>query len=240
MGRSRNPLISALIQAGRRMDERRLIAGTEGNLSARDDRGITITASGTFNGLLREDCFLVLGLNGEVREGKRKPSSEAEAHLAVYRAREDVRAVIHAHPPHVIALMLRGDSLEAVPLPEAAYAFGSVPTCPFAVPGTPEGGRAVSEWIRERDALLLDRHGALTVGRSLDEALARMEMLEAVARVVLLAGGSGALKKMTAEQVQRVARAAREAGCREAAISAWEELLLQRRGEDAARQPSQA
>lgn len=216
-----------LIEAGRRLDARSLVAGTEGNISLRLPRGdLLISGSGTMLGALETSMLVHVSADGRHYDSDEfHPTSELAAHLAAYRVRPEVNAVVHAHPPHAITLMMRGESLEAVPLGEAAYAFGSVPTTEFAVPGTPEGGEVAARWIGERDAILLDRHGALTVGRTMAEALSRMEMLDAVARVILLAGGSGALKPLTSGEADRIAEAALKAGALEAAVRAWRQRV---------------
>jgi L-fuculose-phosphate aldolase len=220
-------LASMLIEAGKRLDQHGLAAGTEGNVSARlGDGSILISASGTYLGRLCTSTLVRVSADGLLLDDHSpRPTSELSAHLTAYSNRSDIGTVIHAHTPHALALMLRGEGLDAVPLAEAAYAFGSVPTCEFAVPGTDEGGKTIERWIGERDALLLDRHGALTVGRTVDEALARMEMLDAVARAVLLAGGAGALRPLEPSQVQRIHDAALKAGVREEAIRAWRDRV---------------
>lgn len=222
-------MVQKMIEAGNRMDARQLIAGTEGNLSVRlEDGTILITASGEFKGRLTEESFVRVSPSGKQISGKGRPSSETAAHLACYELRPDVQSIVHTHAPHAVALMLRGWGLEAIPMAEAAYMFGSVPTTRFAVPGTNEGGEVVREWIETRDALLLNRHGALTVGSTLDEALARMEMLESVARSVLLAGGPELLIPLGKADLLRSSEAAIAAGVRREAIEAWCDALLKK------------
>ncbi len=214
---------ASLIHAGQRLDRHQLIAGTEGNLSIRlEDGTVLITGSGAFKGELTERDLLLISLEGEVVEQRaRAMSSESEAHLTCYRLRPDVHAVVHAHPVHAVALMLRGEGLEAAPLAEAAYAFGSVPTAPFSVPGTAEGGKAVATWIGKREAVLLENHGAVTVGARMDDALSRMEILDAVARTVLLAGGTGRMQPVQSDRVRSIANAAIRAGVKREAVEAW-------------------
>ena len=77
----------------------------------------------------------------------------------------------------------------------------------------------------QTDALLLDRHGALTVGRTVSEALARMEMLDAVARIVLLAGGLKAMKPLTPDEADRIEAAALKAGAHEGAVRRWRQAV---------------
>lgn len=212
-----------LIETGKRLDHRRLVAGSEGNASARlRDGSVMITSSGSFLGRLDKSSFVRIAVDDEsVLEGDGKPTSELAAHLAAYRADDSIGAVVHAHPVACVALTLRGWSLEAVPLPEAAYAFGSVPTCRFALPGTEEGGGVVGEWARKRDALLLDRHGAITFGSTVEEALARMEMLAAVAETVILAGGPDRLQPLGSSDIDNIAMAAKRYGVREDSIERW-------------------
>ncbi|MBS1260913.1 MAG: 3-oxo-tetronate 4-phosphate decarboxylase [Calditrichaeota bacterium] len=219
-----------MIEAGKRLDVRGLIAGFEGNMSALlPERTVLISASGSALGRLVHKDFVTVDANsGEVLEGTATASSELDAHLAAYRTDDSIGAVIHAHPKSCITLTLRGWTLEAVPLPEAAYTLGSVPTCRFAVPGTPEGGEVVAHWASRRDAILFDRHGAITFGATVDDALARMEMLDAVAEIVLRAGGPENVKPLTAEEVERVAGAARGFGVRREALDVWIEAMSRR------------
>lgn len=218
---------NSLIDAGRRLDARHLIAGSEGNVSARvDDDRILITTSGTMLGSLGLGSFVIVEVaTGERAEGSATPTSELMAHLEAYRADPTIGAVVHAHPTSAVAMTLRGWSLEAVPLPEAAYALGSVPTCEFTVPGTDEGGRVTRRWAATRHAVLFDRHGAITFGRSLAEALGRMEMLDALATIVLRAGGPDGMKPLTEEQIERVVTAARSVEQKHDALDAWAEKV---------------
>ncbi len=225
-----NELLFELMLAGKRLDQKGLVAATEGNLSARlKENEIIITASGKCKGELSLDSFVVVDLDGKKLRGHGKSSSELEAHLVAYRTRDDIESVIHAHTPYATALTLAGHSLEAVPLAEAAYMFGHVPTCEYAVPGTSEGGQSVEKWIEKRDAVLLDRHGAVTVGKTIQEALARMESLEALAKIAWLALQIGPYKRLNENEVERIGNAALKAGAKENAVKTWMEMLIKQR-----------
>lgn len=222
VGMDQRKATEELILAGARLYREGLISGSEGNISSRlNDNRVLITASGKHLGNLKADDFITLDLEGTLLSGEGQASSESAAHLATYNTRPDVGAVVHAHPSNLIAITLAGIDFEGIPLPELVYAFGSVPTCRFAVPGTEEGGEVVAEWIADRDALLLDRHGALTVGADIARAVDRMEMLEAVARVVLLAKGLAGFEPLTPKQVENTIEAAIKAGATPDAINAW-------------------
>jgi L-fuculose-phosphate aldolase len=180
----------AMVEVGRRLYARQLINGGEGNLSCRlGPRRILCTPAGVNKGFLGEDQLVVTDLEGEALHDLRKPSSELLLHLACYEEREECVAVVHAHPPHAVALTLSGDDLLPC-MPEAITALGDVPTARYATPGTALVAEAVRPHLKRADCVLMERHGALAMGfghRALFDACDKMEMLEGVARVQLLA-----------------------------------------------------
>ena len=183
-------LRAQLAEAGRRLHARGLIGGGEGNLSARlGPRRLLCTPAGINKGHLRDEDLVVTDLDGDPQNELRRPSSELLLHLACYQERPDCRAVVHAHPPHAVALTLQGEAL--VPcMPEAVTALGDVPTAPYATPGTSLVADAVRPYVREADVVLMERHGALCLGFGAGAVLDgcdKMEMLDGVARVQLLA-----------------------------------------------------
>jgi L-fuculose-phosphate aldolase len=180
----------AMVEVGRRLYARALINGGEGNLSCRlGPRRLLCTPAGVNKGFLSEEQLVVTDLSGETFLELRQPSSELLLHLACYEERPDCVAVVHAHPPHAVALTLAGDELLAC-MPEAITALGDVPTAPYATPGTSRVAESVRPHLRKADCVLMERHGALCMGfghRGLFDACDKMEMLEGVARVQLLA-----------------------------------------------------
>jgi L-fuculose-phosphate aldolase len=125
-----------------------------------------------------------VSMAGAVIAGSGAPSSELGLHLAAYRTRADVMAVVHAHPPIATALTLIGETIPDGVLAELMLTVGTVALVPYAQPGTPELGRLASEAFLTHDALLLAHHGAVTVGRTLEAAHFAMESLEHGARIV--------------------------------------------------------
>lgn len=183
-------LRAQLVEVGRRLHARGLINGGEGNLSARlGPRRLLCTPAGVNKGFLREEELVVTGLDGEPQSELQRPSSELLLHLACYQERPDCLAVVHAHPPHAVALTLCGEPLLPI-MPEAVTALGPVPTAVYATPGGPAVAEAVRPYLRDSSCVLMERHGALAMGRAprsaLLEACDLMEMLEGVARVQLL------------------------------------------------------
>ncbi len=196
----------SICEAGRRMYQQGLVVGSDGNLSARlDAERVLITPSGASKGFLNPEHLLVVNLEGQVLDSPdpaARPSSEMNMHLEAYRQRPDVGAVIHAHPPLAIACTVAGISLERPVLPEVVYHFGAIPTAPYATPGTPEGAAAIRDLIGKHDAILLDRHGSLTVGADIFQALMRLEWVEHVAKILLAAHAAGQVKELPKEAVE--------------------------------------
>ena len=124
-------------------------------------------------------------LDGALLEGTRKPSSETKMHLRIYRENPDVRAVVHAHPPAATAFAAAGIPLDRPVLQEAVVQLGTVPVAPFALPGSQGVADSVAPFCREYRALLLEYHGAVTWGESMEQAHYRLECLEQVATVTL-------------------------------------------------------
>ena len=177
-----------LISVCKRLAERDLIAATDGNVSCRIGQDkLLITPSGKPKGGLEAMDLLLINLDGEVLAGREKPSSEIRMHLEVYRCRDDVRAVVHAHPPMLTAFTLAGIPFVAEALPEVWLTFGQVPTAPYATPCTAEVPGAIAPFLGKHQAILLDRHGSLTMGRSPNEAYLRLEKLEHAARILFFA-----------------------------------------------------
>lgn len=181
-----HPLLRAQVaEAARRMHQAGWVANHDGNVSARIGRDrFLITPTATSKAEVREDLLVVVDGKGAPVEGTRKPPGEVELHLAAYRARPDVQAVLHAHPPYATAFGAARVPLEPVCLPEAVVSLGRVPLAPFALPKTPAATGAVSACAAGADAMLLPGNGALTLGPDVALAFLRMELVEHLARIL--------------------------------------------------------
>ncbi|MBI4791008.1 MAG: class II aldolase/adducin family protein [Chloroflexi bacterium] len=212
--RSENEMRSRIVEIGKLLHQKGLVAAGDGNISVRLDRErLLVTPSGFSKGFLDAEQLLVVNLAGEKVSpsfGKARdldPSSEIRIHLECYRQRADVHAVIHAHPPMAIACTLAGVSLAKCVLPEVLYDLGTIPTAPYATPSSPEGPIAVRELIKQYDAIVLDRHGTVTVGATLWDAYMRLERVEHSAQVTLAAQQAlrGPVEPLSIEAIQKLA-----------------------------------
>jgi L-fuculose-phosphate aldolase len=130
-------------------------------------------------------------------------------HLAIYRARPDVAAVVHAHPPFATALACAGRPIERPFLSEAVIALGTVTLVPFALPSTQDLAARVASALATCDAALLANHGAVTVGPDVRAAYYRMETLEQTARTFLYAEVLGGGRELPASAVETLKDMAR-------------------------------
>ncbi|MBD3258664.1 class II aldolase/adducin family protein [candidate division GN15 bacterium] len=197
--------IAAILETGRRLDKREMIAGSDGNISVRlDAQSILITPSGSHKGRLNSDDLVVINLSGSKISGCREASSEAAMHLAVYRQRPDVGACVHAHPPHATAFAVAGQALPEDVLPEVVVFCGEITLTNYAPPGTAAVPDTLVPHLPNHDCFLLGNHGLLTTGRTLEEAYNRHETVEQYAKILLLARQLGTVQRLPSEDLDRL------------------------------------
>jgi len=183
--------------------ERGLIAGPDGNVSVRIARDhVVATPRGFSKADVEEHDLVLLTLEGTKIGGKHEASSEIAMHLAAYRARPDVFAVVHAHPPIATAFAVSGQGLPGDVLPELAIQVGEVPLVPYATPGTDALPDAMKPFLPNYDAFLLANHGVTTLGRTLMEAHQRMESVEHSANILLTARLLGRVNALDVDDVR--------------------------------------
>lgn len=174
-----------VVDAAKRANELGLIHGTSGNISMRDEKDevIAITPSGVeYDTMTVEDVCLV-DLNGNVIEGKYKPSSETPMHTAIMRKRPDVRAVVHTHSLFATVMSMRGENLPRATVPSNMYYPIPTTDC-FALPGSEElADSAVRAIGKEGNVTLLKNHGLIAAGKDMDDAMTCAVYTEECAQV---------------------------------------------------------
>jgi L-fuculose-phosphate aldolase len=178
----------ALIATMERIYRYRMTTTSGGNLSILDDDGsVWITPARIDKGRLTRDDVVRVGPDG-APEGRHRPSSEFPFHRAIYAARPDVRAIVHAHPVSLVAFSICGRVPDTALLPQARRVCGPVGFAPYALPGSEALGRNIAEaFAAGSDGLVLENHGVVTVGSSLQHAFERFETLEFCAKTILRA-----------------------------------------------------
>ncbi len=180
-----------MIEVGKRMYDKNYCAANDGNISCRTaDNALWVTPSGVSKGFLTEDILIKIDLDGNILEnpGNRRISSEVKLHLKVYQNRDDVNAVVHAHPPVATAFACARKAMTRPVVSEAVLNLGEVPCAPFAVPGTEELAESIVPYIHGHAAVLMANHGAVTWGSSMIQAYYRLETLEYYANMLVRVG----------------------------------------------------
>jgi L-fuculose-phosphate aldolase len=176
-----------IVEIGKRIWTRGYVAANDGNISAKiNEKEVLTTPTGVSKGFMTTDMIIKIDLEGNVISGNSdyKPSSEAKMHLEVYRERPDIKSVVHAHPPYCTCFAVAGIPLNKCVLPEAIIVIGAVPIAQYGLPSTMEIPDKIRPHIKSSDAILLENHGALTLGTNVLNAYFKMETLEHTAQIV--------------------------------------------------------
>ena len=175
------------VDLGKRIWQRNYVAANDGNMTIRlNDKELLTTPTGISKGFMTTDMIIKVDYDGNVISGNPnfRPSSEVKMHIDVYKERPDIHAVVHAHPPFATSFAVAGIPLDKCVLPEAIIVIGAVPIAKYGLPSTDELPDNIRPHIKNNDVILLENHGALTLGADLLTAYHRMETLEHTANIV--------------------------------------------------------
>lgn len=180
-----------------------------GNLSVLDEAGdLWITPSRVDKGGLKADDIVRVRADGSI-EGRHKPSSEYPFHLAILRARPDLRAVVHAHVPALSAFAVVRQVPDTALLPQARHVCGVVRSSAYVLPGSDELGRVIADAFRAgADCVAMENHGFVFGGTTLQQAFERMETLEFTAKLAINAMRLGGIRALDAGQLAAATRGA--------------------------------
>src|SRR5688500_1703685 len=190
---------------GRRIWLKGFCAGNEGNHSVRigPDR-VLCTPTGISKGNLKPDDICTVDMEGKQVAGKRKRTSEILMHLAIYKARADVKAVVHSHPPHATAFAIAGVELPTCIHPEAEVFLGAVKTAKYVTPGDTRLGESLLPYVKDSNTILLQNHGTVTFSTSLEEAYYKLEIVDAYSRILLLAKQIGSIRPLDGNEMKEL------------------------------------
>lgn len=191
---------------GRRVWQQGWVAANDGNFTVKIEEDVYLaTPTGTSKGFLTPDMLILVNSKCEpLEESKWRPSSELLMHMRCYKLRPDIGSVVHAHPPISTAYAVAHIPLDAYTMPEAIIAIGSVPIAPYGCPSTAEIPDSVEPFLPDHDAILLENHGALTVGQDLITAYYRMETLEYYAKLSMNTHMLGVSHELPTEKIQEL------------------------------------
>lgn len=192
-------------EVAKRMYRQGYIVAGDGNVSCKlDAERIVVTPSGLPKGYMNDDDMIVVDLDGKRLSGRHKPSSEFLMHQLAYRERPDVGAVVHGHPVLATGLALAGISLAQCVLSETCLTLGGIETAPYSTPTTEEVPNILRPYVRCANAIIMNRHGALTLGATLEEAYARFETMEHTAKITHAARVLGPVSPMPPAELDKL------------------------------------
>lgn len=202
---SHSQIAQSIVEVGKLMYQKGWVAANDGNISVRiGAERILCTPTGVSKGMMRAEDMLIVDLDGNKLEGTRACTTEIQMHCTVYKMRKDVNAVVHAHPPVCTGFAVAGRALNLAILPEAVVTLGTVPLADYGLPGTPELSRQLEPYIPNHDALLMANHGAVCYGENLEKAFFRLETVEHLSRISLVAEMLGGPRLLPRREVDRL------------------------------------
>lgn len=162
-----------------------MMPGADGNISVRDGENFLVSPSGVSKGFLNEKQILLVDKYGNVLDGVGMPSGELPLHLAAYSIRVDINAVVHTHGPHITAFACAG-KVPPIIISEVIFKIGEVAVAPFAPPSTVESANVCAPFMAKHNVILLQNHGVVCLGETLEQAYLRAELIEHWAKVAIL------------------------------------------------------
>ena len=194
-----------MCEIGRRIWLKGFCAGNEGNHSYRISvHRVLCTPTGISKGFLKPEDICTVDLEGNQVSGKRKRTSEILLHLAIYKAREDVKAVVHSHPPHATAFAIANVELPTCIHPEAEVFLGAVKTAKYVCPGDTRLGESILPYVKDSNTILLQNHGTVTFGKDLETAYYNLEIVDAYSRILLLAKQIGSIRPLNGDEMKEL------------------------------------
>jgi len=195
----------AICEIGKLCYSRFYIVGADGNISCRlGDGTILITPAGAMKGFLEPQHLAHIDMRGAVVDAGPSASTERGIHITCYEERPEMKAVVHAHPPHAVAMTIAGIDLQAPFIPEIIVTIGGIPTANFGTPGTPELAESIRKIVKCSDTVVMTNHGSVTLGTNLLDAYKKLDMVEHTAKILWLAHTVGHAKPLPPEYVAKL------------------------------------
>ena len=178
-----------IVAIGKKLIEKKLVAGSWGNISCRFSEEVAITPSGRGYETLEPEDIVILDKDGNKLEGRHVESSESKLHVEIYKACPEAKAIIHTHSIYASALAAMHKPVPAIIEDMVQIVGGRVNCAKYALPGTQELAENAVEALGGRKAVLLANHGAVCWGKNLDDALMVAEILEKTAQIAIICQG---------------------------------------------------
>jgi L-fuculose-phosphate aldolase len=194
-----------ICEIGRRLYNKGFAAANDGNITIRlNDREVLCTPTMVSKGFMKCEDICKVDYEGRQLAGTRKRTSEVLLHLAVYKTRPDVNAVVHCHPPHATAFAVAQEPIPKCILPEVEVFLGEVPMARYETPGTQKFAETIIPFCKVCNTIILANHGTVTFGPNLEAAYFNSEIIDAYCRILILARTLGRVNYFTEGQTKEL------------------------------------
>jgi L-fuculose-phosphate aldolase len=194
-----------ICEIGRRLYAREFAAANDGNITIRlNEKEVLCTPTMVSKGFLKCEDICKVDYDGKQLAGRKKRSSEVLLHLAVYKTRPDVNAVVHCHPPHATAFAVAHEPIPKCILPEVEVFLGEVPMAVYETPGTQKFAETIVPYVKDCNTIILANHGTVTFGPTLENAYFNTEIIDAYCRILILARQLGRVNYFTEQQTREL------------------------------------
>lgn len=199
-----NFLKNELKEYGKRAGAKNFTPGTSGNMSARYEDKILITSSGSANEYLEDDELVLMDFEGNLVEGKIKPSSEKFLHIEYYKQRPDVNYILHMHTPYLSAFASCHLAMDEPIMAENVFYFGQIPLAEYGLPSSMDLVEKTAKYFKDYNVILMANHGMVSAAKTIKEAYLNLELAEGYAQVVLNTKLLGGAVPLTEQQVKEI------------------------------------
>jgi L-fuculose-phosphate aldolase len=194
-----------ICEIGRRVYAKGFAAANDGNITVRiNDKELFCTPTMVSKGYMKPDDICKVDYKGKQLAGSRKRTSEVLLHLEVYKARPDINAVVHCHPPHATAFAVAREPIPNCILPEVEVFLGEIPTARYETPGGSKFAETILPHVKNCNTIILANHGTLTFGPTLENAYFNTEIIDAYCKILILARQIGKVNYFTPQETKEL------------------------------------
>ncbi|MDO4558406.1 MAG: class II aldolase/adducin family protein [Planctomycetia bacterium] len=188
---------------GQRIYNRGYAAANDGNISYRiGEDEVVCTPTQICKGFMKPDDLCTVDMTGRQLTGKRPRTSEVLLHLAIMKAKPEVKSVVHCHPPYATAFGIAREAVPTCILPEADIFIGDVPITKYAIPGGQDFADTILPFVQKSNVIILANHGTVSFGETVEKAFWWTEILDSYCRILMLAKDLGRVHQITGDEAR--------------------------------------
>jgi L-fuculose-phosphate aldolase len=177
-----------ICEIGRRLYAKGFAAANDGNITVRlNEREVLCTPTLVSKGYMKPEDICKVDYEGKQLAGTKRRTSEVLLHLAIYKQRPDVHAVVHCHPPHATAFAVAHEPIPKCILPEVEVFLGEVPMAVYETPGNQKFAETIVPYLKDCNTIILANHGTVTFGPTVEAAYFNTEIIDAYCKILILA-----------------------------------------------------